>query len=115
MYFEQQPPRPSNLYSRARKSPGGAKSDTITDKTGQTSSRNAPPSENITPRATTDNVHTPSPEKSVNASSHSDISPGRSWESKTEEDFKNYSINESEARKLVSRVLDRAKSEADRG
>jgi hypothetical protein len=116
MYFEQQPPRPSNLYSRARKSPGASKSDGIAEETGRASRMDvpqgtAPSSQNTTPQTPTDNAHGPSPGKSVHASSQSDISPGKS---KTDEDFLNYSVSESEARKMVSRVLDRAKSETDR-
>jgi hypothetical protein len=109
MYFEQQPPRPSNLYSRARKSPGARKSDGIAEETGRASRMDVP--QGTAPRTPTDNALGPSPGKSVHASSQSDISPGKS---KTDEDFLNYSISESEARKMVSRVLDRAKSETDR-
>ena len=115
MYFEQQLPRPSNIYSRPRKSPAETKSDTITEETGYTSSKNksqetAAPSKPPTPSA--GNALTSS-DKSVNTSSQNNISSRQSQESKSDEDFKNYSMNESEARKLVSRVLERAKSEAD--
>jgi hypothetical protein len=114
MYFEQ-PPRPSSLYSRAKKSPNARTSDTIPEETGHASSKDipegpVPSSQNTTPRPTT-----PSPGKSnMDISNKSDTSLGRSWDSKTDEDFLNYSISENEARKLVSRVLDRAKGEADK-
>ena len=105
MYYEQPPPRPSKLYSQVKKSPA------IPEETEHTSGKSAPQNGNITPRSTGDN--TPSPAKSADTLSHN-ISPGQSFDSKTDEDFKNYSINENEARKLVSRVLERAKSEADK-
>lgn len=110
MYYEQHLPRPSNIYSRPRKSPAETKSDTITEETEHTSSKNKsqetePPSKPTTP--STGNAHRSS-DKSANTYSR------QSQESKSDEDLKNYSINESEARKLVSRVLERAKSEADR-
>ena len=112
MYFEQ-PPRPSSLYSRARKSPSH-----IPEETRDASSNDVqgpmPCSQNTTPRPTTDNAQTPSPEKSVDISTKSDTSLGQSWDAKTNEDFLNYSISENEARKLVSSVLDRAKREADK-
>ena len=114
MYFEQ-PPRPSSLYSRARKSP----SHTIPEETRDASSNDVlqgpvPSSQNTTSRPTTDSAQTPSPEKSVDVSNKSDTSLGKSLDAKTDEDFLNYSISENEARKLVSRVLERAKREADK-
>ena len=117
--YSEQPPRPSSLYSRAKKSPSTRANETIPEETGHVSSKDVihgptPPSQNTTPRSTADNAQTPSPGKSVDISNKSDTSLGRSFDSKTDEDFLNYSISEREARALVSRVLDRAKSEADK-
>lgn len=114
MYFDQQPPRPSYLYSRPRRSPAETESDVVTEETGHTPSNNtaqetAPLSKVETPS----NTHT-SPDKSTDGSSRNHTHSRQSQISKSDEDLMNYSINESEARKLVSRVLERAKSEADR-
>ena len=113
LYFKQPPPRPSSLYPRARKSQPKSRPYTIeeTDEVNppnKTPQKPKPSGEYTTSQASTE---TQAAGKSVVSSSK--ISPGQSWDSRTDDDFKNYSMNETEARKLVSRVLDRAKSKAN--
>ena len=86
----------------------------VKEETGHTPSNNT--AQEIAPLSkveTPSNTHT-SPDKSTDGSSRNHTHCRQSQISKSDEDLMNYSINESEARKLVSRVLERAKSEADR-
>ncbi|XP_028412123.1 mucin-3A-like [Dendronephthya gigantea] len=114
MYFKQPPPRPSSLYQHARRSQRTSRPDTV-DKTNEvnapkkTPQKLKPSGEYVTSHAS---AETPAPGRSVVSSS--ETSPARSWDSKANDDLKNYSMNETEARKLVSRVLDRAKKKTDK-
>lgn len=117
MYFERKPLRPSDVYAPARRYAAAVRTEQLPDERrhDRHNMQRHFPRVNNTSRTAIEQAHKPSQRKTVNATIQSDTSPGRPGNSKTNEDFTKYIINESETRELVTRVLNRARDEADKG